>query len=147
VFVEELLPAAPNVTVLVAHLWGGAAYSDDIFKVFADAAAQHANLYFEISGDALRIPSGSREGAGIAQRMRQVGMSRFLFGSDFPVLNGMPYETVWPTYKSNMPFTRGEFRTIATNAAPFLASTALIPKGHRSPADPPTTPSPAGATP
>jgi predicted TIM-barrel fold metal-dependent hydrolase len=120
VFVEELLPAAPDVTVLVAHLWGGAAYSDDIFEVFADAAARHANLYFEISADALRIPSGSRMGAGIAQRMRQVGISRFLFGSDFPVLNGTPYENVWPTYESNMPFTREEFRTIATNAAPFL---------------------------
>jgi predicted TIM-barrel fold metal-dependent hydrolase len=120
VFVEELLPAAPNVTVIVAHLWGGAAYSDDIFKVFADAAAQHANLYFEISGDALRVPSGSRAVVDIAKRMRKVGMSRFLFGSDFPVLNGTPYEKVWPTYESNMPLTREEFRTIAANAAPFL---------------------------
>jgi len=120
VFVEELLPAAPNVTVIVAHLWGGAAYSDDIFKVFADAAARHENLYFEISGDALRVPGGSRAGADIAKRMRDVGMSRFLFGSDFPVLNGMPYENVWSAYESNMPLTREQLRTIATNTAPFL---------------------------
>jgi predicted TIM-barrel fold metal-dependent hydrolase len=119
VFVEELLPAAPNVAVIVAHLWGGAAYSDDIFKVFADAAATHANLYFEISGDALRVPGGSRASLDIAKRMREVGMSRFLFGSDFPVLNGMPYEDVWPTYMSNMPLTREQFRAIATNAAPL----------------------------
>jgi predicted TIM-barrel fold metal-dependent hydrolase len=129
VFVEKLLPAAPNVTVIVAHLWGGAAYSDDIFKVFADAAATHANLYFEISGDALRVPSGSRASTDIAKRMREVGMSRFLFGSDFPVLGGTRYEDVWPTYESNMPLTREEYRTVAANTAPFLREDRKRP-GH-----------------
>jgi predicted TIM-barrel fold metal-dependent hydrolase len=123
VFVDELLPQAPDVTVLVAHLWGGGAYSDDILQVFAEAAATHPNLYFEISGDALRLPRGSVATTEIARRMRQIGMRRFLFGSDYPVLNGAAYQDVWPAYKANMPLTAAEFHTIATNAAPFLRGT------------------------
>lgn len=118
VFVEELLPLAPDVSVIVGHLWGGGAYSDEILKVFTDAAAQHPNLYFEISGDALRVePDAAQQ---IAQRMREAGMGRFLFGSDYPVLNGLAYEQVWRTYQNNMPLTSDEFRRIAGNVAPFL---------------------------
>ncbi|HEX8172824.1 MAG TPA: amidohydrolase family protein [Thermoanaerobaculia bacterium] len=120
VFVDELLSAAPDVTVLVAHLWGGAAWSDEVMGVFAEAARTHPNLYFEISGDALRVARGSEQASAIARRMREIGMRRFLFGSDFPVLGGAAYESVWPAYMQNMPLTAQELRTIAANEAPFL---------------------------
>jgi predicted TIM-barrel fold metal-dependent hydrolase len=121
VFVEELLPLAPDVTVIVGHLWGGGAYSDEILKTFTDAAARHPNLYFEISGDALRVERESPMAQQIAQRMREAGMGRFLFGSDEPDLNGLAYDQVWRTYQSNMPLTPEEFRTDASNVAPVPA--------------------------
>lgn len=122
VFVGELLPLARDVTVIVGHLWGGGAYADDILQVFTDAARQYPNLYFEISGDALRVPRDSGMAKAIAQRMREAGMDRFLFGSDYPVLNGLSYEQVWRTYQQNMPLTPAEFRKIARNTAPFMSA-------------------------
>jgi predicted TIM-barrel fold metal-dependent hydrolase len=120
VFVDELLPLARDVTVIVGHLWGGGAYADDILQVFTNATRRHSNLYFEISGDALRVPRDSAMARAIAQRMREAGLDRFLFGSDYPVLNGLPYEQVWQTYQQNMPLTPEEFLAIARNTAPFM---------------------------
>jgi predicted TIM-barrel fold metal-dependent hydrolase len=54
----------------------------------------------------------------IAARMRHVGMDRFVFGSDFPVMEGSLAQ-LWPRYTAEMPLTAEEFRTIANNVLPF----------------------------
>src|SRR5207302_4022153 len=59
VFLNEILPAAPDVPVQIAHLAGGGGYDDraaeDALAVFADAMSSHdprtKHLYLDVSGD------------------------------------------------------------------------------------------------
>src|SRR6185369_16078153 len=56
-FLTQVLPAAPDVTVQIAHLAGAGGYDDPLVDqalgVFADAVAAHdprlAHVYFEVS--------------------------------------------------------------------------------------------------
>jgi predicted TIM-barrel fold metal-dependent hydrolase len=52
-FLNQLVAAAPDVQVVVAHLWGGAFYSEPALDVFAGAVSSGnpvaKNLYFEVA--------------------------------------------------------------------------------------------------
>src|SRR5207302_11456974 len=93
VFLNEILPAAPNVPVQIAHLAGGGSYEDraaeDALAVFAEAISKHdprtKHLYFDVSGAvgfALGIPVDKAD--LIARRLREIGLDRILYGSDTP---------------------------------------------------------------
>jgi len=116
VFLEQLLAAAPDVPVQIAHLTGAGSYDDETdkaFGVFADAIAKHdrrvVHLWFDLSG----IGGLKEHGEQIAARIRQVGPEHVLFGSDGP-----PRE-FWEKFRQ-LPLTGPEFRTIETNLVPFL---------------------------
>ena len=52
-----------------------------------------------------------------AERIRQVGVKRVLFGSDL----GPPYaRQEWLTFRTTVPLTDDEMRTIAGNVAPYF---------------------------
>lgn len=117
VFLRELVAAAPDVPIQVAHLWGGESYSGAALQVYADAFssgdAVTRNLYFDVSG-----VSGQHRNADrmkeILARMRQIGMTRMLYGSDAP-----PAEA-WESFRKHVPLTEEEFRIIAGNVAPYF---------------------------
>ena len=128
IFLSDVLPAAPDVPVQIAHLAGGGGYedpaADDALAVFADALTQHdpraKHLYFDVSGVVgftLGIPVAKAN--LIALRLRQIGFDRILFGSDTPTgINLMPREA-WAAFRQ-LPLTDAEFRTIANNVAPYM---------------------------
>jgi predicted TIM-barrel fold metal-dependent hydrolase len=124
VFLNELLPAAPDVTVQIAHLGGAGGVEPTIFDdglgVFVEAIAKGdartKNLWFDVTSvtDDLTPESARR----IVERIRQLGVQRILFGSDAPTPNNVPRLT-WAAFRK-LPLTDAEFRAIETNVAPYL---------------------------
>jgi predicted TIM-barrel fold metal-dependent hydrolase len=121
VFLNKLLPEAPDVTVQIAHMAGGGRATDSALAVFADAITRNdprtKNLYFDVATlTAGETPQGL---ARDAMRMRQIGLNRILFGSDLSPPNPSPRES-WEMFRIRVPLTDDEFRTIAGNVAPYL---------------------------
>lgn len=121
VLLERILPEAPDVVVQVAHFAGGGpGYTDEALAVYADAIAagdaRTRNLYFDIAS----VPEGLRTRTELflfAERIRQVGLERVLFGSD---MVPPPALEPWSRFRSRVPLTETEFRAIADNIAPYL---------------------------
>src|SRR6185503_291830 len=88
VFLNELLPAAPNVPVQIAHLAGSGDYddaTDAAVSVFTDAIAKHdvrmKNVWFD-AAVVVRPNSTPDQLERIAGRIRQIGVKRIFYGSD-----------------------------------------------------------------
>lgn len=124
IFVEQVLPESPDVTIQIAHLAGAGGYDDSIDEavaVFVDGIAQNdprmKNLYFDISGvPGLGDWETRRDLA--AKRMRQLGLARLLYGSDAAIASNLPRDT----YKRwrQTPLSEDEFRIVESNEAPYL---------------------------
>jgi predicted TIM-barrel fold metal-dependent hydrolase len=124
IFLNEVLPAAPDVAVQIAHLAGAGSYDDSTdaaLGVFADAIskkdARTRQVYFDISGMVGRELPDARA-ALIARRIRQLGLERVLFGSDGAVPGNSPREAWANLHK--LPLSEDEFRRIANNVAPYM---------------------------
>lgn len=89
--------------VQIAHLWGGEACSDSALAVYADAvSAGHSatkNLFFDVA-DAAAVAGGNEE------TLRSIG-------------HPAPREA-WAMFRTRIPLTDEELRTIASNVAPYL---------------------------
>ncbi|MDQ3206106.1 MAG: amidohydrolase family protein [Pseudomonadota bacterium] len=122
-FIDELLPAAPDVTVQMAHLWGGAALADDALQVYAEAveAGHPATRRFLFDASDAAFAAQTPEVARLlAGRMRQIGLERILYGSD-GAFDGHPDpEASWQAFRRNIPLTDAEFAVIKSNVAPYL---------------------------
>lgn len=122
-FLEHLLPAAPDVPVQIAHLWGGNQYRAEPLAVYADAIAagdpRTRNLYFDLAEAA---PSAGSDEAlhEIAGRLRQIGLDRVLYGSDATTAGGARVAQRWAEFRHRLPLTDAELRDIADNVAPYL---------------------------
>ncbi len=116
VFLHQLVAAAPDVPIQIAHLWGGENFSGSALELYADAVAAGdattRNLYFDVSGawDYGR----PEEMEQIVRHIRQLGIGRILYGSD-----ASPQEA-WKALRSTLPLTEEEFRVIANNVAPYM---------------------------
>jgi predicted TIM-barrel fold metal-dependent hydrolase len=116
IFLHQLVAAAPDVPVQIAHLWGGESFSSSALAVYADAVSKGdpvtKNLYFDISGSwRFSKPAELQE---IVARMRQIGLDRMLYASDEPPAQA------WEAFRKTLPLTDREFRTIANNVAPYM---------------------------
>jgi predicted TIM-barrel fold metal-dependent hydrolase len=121
VFLNQILPAAPDITVQIAHMAGGGRSTEPALAVFADAIAasdpRTKNLYFDV---ATLTDGQSDEGLRKdAMRMRQIGLNRILYGTDTSPPNP-PARQSWATFRARLPLTDEEFRKIATNVAPYM---------------------------
>jgi predicted TIM-barrel fold metal-dependent hydrolase len=89
ILLSQLLPAAPVIPVPIAHLWGGEAFSDSALAVYADAVSAGRpatkNLYFDVAESVLVAGASEETLRTIAQRIRQIGPRRILYGTDGPV--------------------------------------------------------------
>lgn len=125
-FLDEILPEAPDVPVIVNHLWGGGAYSDEALKVFAEAFQRGdpkiGNLWFDLA----QVPmSNDEDRVQIVERMRQIGLARMLYGSDGSGSGGVPPKQHLLGFNKCMPLTGEERKAVAANVAPFLRETSL----------------------
>ena len=125
IFLNELLPAAPNVVVQVAHLATAGPWEDEgsqqAFAVLADAVARRdprtRSLYFDVT--TLGAPASPETAQRWAAMMRQVGADRIVFGSDATWSSGTPGEA-WSALRKLLPLTDDEFRSMASNVPPYM---------------------------
>jgi predicted TIM-barrel fold metal-dependent hydrolase len=124
IFLNEILPQAPDIPVQIAHVAGWGGYpneSDQALTVFADAIAANdprtRNVYFDLTAVTFPGQPDSLKQAMVV-RLRQVGIQRLLFGLDMADKAASVRER-WEAVKQ-LPLTTAELRTIASNVAPYL---------------------------
>jgi uncharacterized protein len=123
IILEKILPAAPDIPVQIAHLWGGANFAPDALAVYAEAVAAHLpatrNLYFDVS-DAALVAITPEPAQVVAERIRQIGLDRILYGSDAAFGNHPDPAGSWAAFRKGIPLRAEEFEKIAHNVAPYL---------------------------
>lgn len=120
------MPAAPDVEIVVAHLGasgpGYAAQHDEVLAVFAAAAEREdprmKNLYFDVSSNVTDeiTPAGA---AMVAQRIRQLGPRRVLYGSDLSAPGGS-VQRAWEIFRAKVPLTPAEMQQVIDNRTRFV---------------------------
>jgi predicted TIM-barrel fold metal-dependent hydrolase len=120
IFLEQLLPETPEITVVLAHMAGAGEFDQSTQQasaVYVDAITRHdprvRNLYFDAC-----ISATASEAPLLAQRIREIGIPRIFYGSDAPVKGNFPADALARWHK--LPLTAEEFGSIETNLAPFL---------------------------
>ena len=124
VFLDNLVPAAPFTDIIVAHLgYTGPGYpaEDSVMAVFGAAAERldprMRNVYFDVATN-VHAETTPQAAAAIAARIRQVGLSRVLYGSDLNPPGGS-ISSGWEIFRNKLPLTEAELRTIASNVLRF----------------------------
>lgn len=126
IVLNEIVPAAPDVPVQIAHLAGAGGYADPLvdaaLSVFVDAVAKGdprtKNLYFDVT--TVVLPKTSDELLTlIATRLRQLRLQRILYGSDAAVGDNPPPREGWSAFR-RLPLREAEFRTISGNVPPYM---------------------------
>jgi predicted TIM-barrel fold metal-dependent hydrolase len=127
IFLEQLLPEAPDVAVQIAHLAGtGPGYedppADSAMAELAAAVQRHdprtRNLWFDVAS----VANGDitpATAALLALRIRQVGAERVLFGSDAAYGDNLRPRESWTAFR-RIPLTEAEFSRIASNVPPYF---------------------------
>jgi len=126
IFIAHVLPAAGEVDVVVAHFAGaGPGYpsqADEVMREFAAAAARGdgnmANVYFDVA-TIVTADTTPSDAQSIAQRIREVGVDRVLYGSDLNPPGGS-IRAGWEIFAARVPLTAAEMRRIAGNEARFV---------------------------
>lgn len=137
-FVDKVLPMAPDVPVQVAHMgaWGGYDRSTDTaLQTFISSCRSHRptcrHLFFDISVVVLDPAATDRVDRLLAREqqdfpqgpyrlaanIRKFGIQRILFGSDFPDSMPAEYEQLLRTELKLKP---GEVDQLFSNVAPYF---------------------------
>lgn len=127
IFLDEVVPAAPTIEIVVAHLGAsGPGYSsqhDEVMAIFAAAAKRRdprmANIYFDVSSN-ITDDIAAPDAALVAQRLREIGLRRVLYGSDLSVPGGT-IARGWEIFRSKVPLTSEELQQLANNAVRFAS--------------------------
>jgi predicted TIM-barrel fold metal-dependent hydrolase len=125
IFLDEVVPQAPGVEIILAHLGasspGYPPQNDEVMAVLAAAAERNdprvANLYVDVSANVTDQITPT-DAALVAQRVRQIGPSRVLYGSDLSPPGGS-IRRGWEIFRTRVPLTDAELRQIANNRARF----------------------------
>ncbi|MCA1788780.1 MAG: amidohydrolase family protein [Thioalkalivibrio sp.] len=132
-FVDEVVRPHPQLELYLAHMGGNGGYRisaqrvvDAFVAFFAEGEAlRQRPIYFELSASLLTrqtdgVPASS--GADIqvlARDLRQLGLQRVLFGSDYPVFDGEAYSRA---LREHLPLSSAEFTQVLGNRGPALKS-------------------------
>ena len=125
IFLDKVVPSAPEIEIVIAHLGasspGYPPQNDEVMAVFAAAAVRNdprmRNLYFDVAANVTGEATPA-DAALVAQRIRQVGPSRVLYGSDLTPPGGSIREG-WEIFRTKLPLTAAELQQIATNRTRF----------------------------
>ncbi len=125
-FIDQLLAAAPDVPVQIAHFCGGGSVddpaSDEALAVFTTAITRQdprvKHLFFDL---ALVVPAdlSTERAQFVAQRIREIGVQRILYGSDGGDPTDPPPKAAFQAFRK-LPLSEAEFRAIEGNVAPYL---------------------------
>ena len=127
IFLNELVPAAPDVVIQIAHLAAAGAPSDSAadqaLEVFIEAIGKGdpraTRLYFDAPSVSPAVTLTSDRAMSIASQIRRLGVQRVLFGSDASTGGVLTPRAAWDAFRK-LPLTDAEFRTIAANVPPYL---------------------------
>jgi predicted TIM-barrel fold metal-dependent hydrolase len=124
IVLNELLPAAPDVVVQIAHLASSGSPQDEgaqqALEVFVDAVARNdprtRHLYFDVTtpGDSA-TPANAQRWAAAIRRLP----TRVLFGSDAATAAATP-GSAWTAMRQLLPLTDDDFDRIANNTPPYM---------------------------
>lgn len=124
-FLDQILPAAPDIPVQIAHMAGaGPGYVQDAaFEVFANARqagdARMKNVFVDVASNVIATTSPESLEL-IARRLREFGFDHVLFASDrIPSVTNDDPATAWQSFR-RLPLSEDEFRIVAGNLAPYL---------------------------
>lgn len=126
IFLDSIVSQAPGVDVVIAHLGasspGYVPQNDEVMAVFAAAAERHdprmANLYIDVAAN-VTDETTPEEAALIAQRIRQVGTGRVLYGSDLSPPGGSIRQG-WEAFRNRVPLNAAELQQIANNRTRYI---------------------------
>jgi predicted TIM-barrel fold metal-dependent hydrolase len=124
-FLEKILPHAPGIEIVVAHLGAsGPGYSlqhDEVMAVFAEAAERKDprmnRIYFDVSSNVTDEITPA-DAALVVQRIRQLGPKRVLYGSDLSAPGGT-IARGWEIFRTKLPLTEAEVQQIVNNRTRF----------------------------
>ncbi|MEJ7607652.1 MAG: hypothetical protein WKF37_15615 [Bryobacteraceae bacterium] len=105
-FLDELLPAARDIPIQIAHLTGAGGYDDpsidEALNVFVAAISRKdsrlKNVYFDASGVA-GLGKWEEKSSLIATRIRQLGVGRILYGSDGAGQGNLTPSQAWAMFR------------------------------------------------
>ncbi|HEX6095341.1 MAG TPA: amidohydrolase family protein [Thermoanaerobaculia bacterium] len=125
IFLDKVVSTAPDIEIVVAHLGSsGPGYSpqhDEVMAAFGAAAERKDprmdNLYFDVSSNVTNEITPA-DAASVAQRIRQVGPRRILYGSDLSAPGGSIGQG-WEIFRTKLPLTAAELQQIADNRTRF----------------------------
>jgi predicted TIM-barrel fold metal-dependent hydrolase len=127
IFLDQVLPAAPDVVVQVAHFAGsGPGYEDPAAQaamgVLADAVENHDphanNLWFDVASIVDRDIK-PETAALVVKFIRQVGVGRVLYGTDSAQGANLRPRDAWAAFRK-LPLSPAEFAHIAANVPPYF---------------------------
>jgi hypothetical protein len=108
------------VAIQIAHLAGAGGFDDSqdaALGIFVDAIARKdarmKRVCFDVSGVA-GLGNGSRHASRVAQRIRQLGLARVLYGSDASGDGESSPAARWRAWRK-YPLTSDEFTAIENN--------------------------------
>ncbi|MFL5616872.1 MAG: amidohydrolase family protein [Gemmatimonadaceae bacterium] len=123
-FLSRVVPSAPDIEIVVAHLgYSGPGYpqADSVMAAFGEAAERNdphmRNVYFDVA-TSVTAETTPENAALVARRIRQVGPRRVLYGSDLNPPGGS-IRSGWEIFRDRVPLTAEELRTIAGNVTRF----------------------------
>lgn len=121
-FITEVLPSAGDSVVQIAHAGGGLPRKDGnnlaVLRTFADHIAKNDPRTKHVLFDLSFVPGpddGTADATAYAVQIRRIGISRFLFGSDFNVQ--MPVDAIRGLKKLGL--TPEELQRLSQNCAPW----------------------------
>ena len=125
IFLDKVVPFAPRTEIVVAHLGASSPgypdQNDEVMAVFAEAAQRRdprmRNLYFDVAANVI-ADATEADAARIAQRFRQVGIDRILYGSDLSPPGGS-IAAGWAIFRVKLPLTPAELQRIIDNGPRF----------------------------
>lgn len=123
IFLAEVLPQAPDIVVQVMHMAGaGPGWTDEALEVLSTAVEagdpRTRNVYFDVA--TVADFQTTEQLQLLARRIRQIGPSRILYGSDGSFGGRNTPNEEWGTFRGMVPLTDTEFAIIRDNVAPYL---------------------------
>jgi predicted TIM-barrel fold metal-dependent hydrolase len=127
IFLDQVVPAAPDVAVQVAHFAGsGPGYDDPpaqaAMAVLADAVENHDphanNLWFDVAS-IVDHDIKPETAARVVKFIRQVGVGRVLYGTDSAQGANLRPREAWAAFQK-LPLAPAEFAHIAANVPPYF---------------------------
>lgn len=134
VFVDEVLPAAPDVPVQVAHMGGNSRFDsatvrsfDALARAIEDHPRRMDDVFFDMGlvpfppqrarGDTARQRVYRRWNRRFAEAVRRVGLDRVVFGTDYPEAKPGPYAR---RLRESLPLADSEIDDLYEDRAPYL---------------------------